>query len=85
MKPRSLSLFATRLFPRVRDGITLPSPNLRLLFVNNMLNKDFARMLRLELADPPRIPEFTGDAEILAAAHESVGSAAFCCGGDSVG
>lgn len=50
-----------------------------------MLNPDLARMRSPELADPSRIPQFTGDAEIFAAADERVGAASFCRGRNAVG
>lgn len=49
-----------------------------------MLNKHLARVLGLVLADPARVPKFTRNAEILAAAHQRVRPAAFCSGGDAV-
>ena len=50
-----------------------------------MLDEDLARVLRAVAADPARVPQFAGDAEILAAADEGVGSTAFCGGWDAVG
>lgn len=77
--------FTPTLLPRIRNRIILPNPNLTLPLVNNMLHKHLPRILRLELPDPPRIPEFTCDPQILAAADECVGAAAFCCCWDAVG
>lgn len=42
-------------------------------------------MLRFELPDPPRIPEFTGDTKILTASHKGIGSTALCRGGNTIG
>lgn len=50
-----------------------------------MLNEDLTHMLRLVLADPPRVPELARDAEILAAAHQGIGSTALCRGGNTIG
>jgi hypothetical protein len=57
------------LLPRIPHGIILANPNLRLLLVDDMLNKDLTRILSLVLPDPARIPEFTGNAKVLAASH----------------
>lgn len=84
---RHLDLFTytTRLLPRIAHAVILARPDLRLSLVNDMLDEYLARILRLELADPARVPEFACNAEVLAAAHEGVRAAAFCCGWDAVG
>lgn len=50
-----------------------------------MLDERLARVLGLELADPARIPELAGDAQVLAAPDERVGAAPLRGGGDAVG
>lgn len=84
---RYLDLFtnAPRLLPRVADAVVLASPDLCLPLVNDVFDEYLTRILSLELADPARVPEFTCNAKVFAAADECVGTAAFCCGWDSVG
>lgn len=48
-----------------------------------MLHPNLFCMLRDELSDKAWIPEFTGDAQVFAAAHQSVRLAALDCGGDA--
>lgn len=50
-----------------------------------MLDPGFARVGRLPGADPARVPQLRGNAEIFAAAHHAVGLAAFGGGGDGIG
>ena len=50
-----------------------------------MLHPNLLRVLRYEFADKSRVPQFAGDAEVFAAAHQSVGFAAFGRGGDAFG
>lgn len=49
-----------------------------------MLHKHLPRVLRLELANIPRIPQFTGNAQVLAAAHKRIRATALRRGGDAV-
>lgn len=49
-----------------------------------MLHKHVSGILSLELANPSRIPEFTGNAQVLAAAHQRIGPATFCGCWDAV-
>jgi len=50
-----------------------------------VLDVHLARVLGPELADPARIPQLAGDAEVLAAPHERVRAAPLGGGGDAVG
>lgn len=50
-----------------------------------MLDPNLLRVLRYELPDKSRVPQFTSDAEVFAAAHQRVGFAAFGRGGDGLG
>lgn len=50
-----------------------------------MFNKRLFPTRSQEFLDEARIPKFTGDSEILAAAHQGVGLAAFCGGWNAVG
>lgn len=74
-----------RLLPRVNHLVILPDPDLGLLLGDNMLDKHLARVLGLELADPPRIPQLAGNAQVLAAPHQRVGLAPFRRCRDAVG
>ena len=56
-----------------------------LLLGRDMLSEDFYTVLRLELADKTRVPEFACHAEVLATAHQSVALTRLCCRGDSIG
>lgn len=73
------------LLPRIPHGIILASPNLRLLLADNMLHKDLTRILRLVLPDPAWIPEFTSNAEVLAASHQRIGSTSLGSRGNTIG
>jgi hypothetical protein len=50
-----------------------------------MLDPYLPRQLARKFAYKPWIPEFAGDTQVFAAAHERVGFAAFGCGWDPVG
>jgi len=73
------------LLERVLDHIVLPNHNLALLLCHVVLHPHLPRPLVRELAYEPRIPEFTRNTQILAAAHQGVGLAALGRGGDAVG
>ena len=64
--------------------IILPHPNLLLLLRHHMLHPNLLPVLRDKFPDKPRVPQFTGDANVLAAAHQRIGFAAFGRGGDSL-
>ena len=49
-----------------------------------MLHKHLASLLGHEAAHEARVPQFTGDTQVLAAAHQCVGLAAFGSGGNAV-
>lgn len=49
-----------------------------------MFDENLPGMLSLEFADPARVPELTGDTEILAATHESIGSTPLCSRGNTI-
>lgn len=51
----------------------------------DVLREDLNAVLRLELADETGIPQFAGDTEVLAAAHERVALACLSRGGDAIG
>ena len=55
------------------------------LLRRRMLHHHLLPPLRHEPLNKPRIPEFGGNPEVFAAAHESVGFAAFGCGRDAFG
>ena len=63
------------LLERVLDRIILPDNNLPLLLSRNMLNPHLLREFSIELANETRIPQFAGDAQVLAAAHQGIGLA----------
>ena len=50
-----------------------------------MLNPNLLPVLRYEFPDESRVPQFAGDAEVLAAAHQRVGFTAFGRGGNGLG
>lgn len=70
---------------RVLELVVFPhvmlSPPLR----RDVLDHHLAHVSLHEPADESRVPEFGRDSQVLAAAHESVGFAAFGRGGDAVG
>jgi hypothetical protein len=71
--------------PRITHLLILPNPNLTLPFVHYMLHKHLFCVLRFELANPPRIPQFARNTQIFAASYKSVGFAAFGGRGDAIG
>lgn len=73
------------LLPRISHRVILAHPNLRLLLGHDMFHKDLPRVLSLELADPARIPQFAGNAQILTAPDKRVGATSLRRGGDAVG
>lgn len=50
-----------------------------------MLDPYIAGVLSFELANPARIPQFAGDAEILTATNESIRATTLGSGRDSIG
>src|SRR4051812_32700689 len=61
--------------PRARD--ILPHKDLLLLLRHRVLDPHLLAVLRHEAADEDRVPQLRRDAQVLAAAHQSVGFAAF--------
>ncbi len=57
-------------------------PHLSLLLVDRVLDPEAGHVLLPELANEVGIPELGADAQVLAAAHEGVGLAAFDGGGE---
>ena len=74
-----------RLLKRMPYRIILPHPNLLLLLRHYMLHPNLLPVVRYEFPDIPRVPQFTGDAKVFAAAHQRVGFTAFDRGGDGLG
>lgn len=68
---------------RIPDLIILPHPYLPPLLSLLMLDPNLLCVLRDEFPDEAWIPEFAGDTEVLATAHQSVGLAAFDSGRDA--
>lgn len=54
------------------------------LFGDLVLDDHLLTHVGHEALDESRVPEFGGDTQILAAAHQGVGLAAFGCGGDAI-
>lgn len=78
------SLF--RKLVRVRDvHLALSVPESALLLCGSVLDPDLLHFGLLEPADKVWVPQLGANAQILAAAHEGVGFAAFDSGGELVG
>lgn len=73
------------LFERIPDLVVLSRPHLLPLLRDHVFRPDLPRVLSHEFSDEARIPEFAGNAEIFAAAHQRVGLAPFGGGWDPVG
>ena len=65
------------LLPGVHDLVVLAYPDLRLLLAHHVLDKHVLCIVRLELADPARIPQLARNTQVLAASHHRVGLAPF--------
>lgn len=70
--------------PRITHLLILPNPNLTLSLIDHMLHKHFFRIFRFVASNPARIPQFTGNTQILAAAYQRIRFAAFSGCGDTV-
>ena len=75
----------TSKLPRVLYRVILPQCDLPLLPVDHVFDKDFLRMLRYELANESRIPQFTGYTKVLATSPQGYGFAALDCSGYGIG
>jgi len=74
----------SNLLEREFDIIILPHPHLPPLLRYLMLDHDLLACVLQEGPDVSRVPEFAGDAQVLAASHQGVGFAALGGCGDAV-
>lgn len=63
--------------PRIPHLFILSNPNLTLPFIDHMLHKHLLCVFCFVASDPARIPQFAGNPQILAAAYQGIGFAAF--------
>lgn len=61
----------------VLNRIAFANPDFGSFLGHGVFHEDLAGMVGFELADEPRIPKLTGDAQIFAATHHGIGFAAF--------
>ena len=82
---RSRSSPKLSLLERILDLLVLAHPDLLPLLRDLVLDEDLPGMVLDEPLYEARIPQFTGDAEVLTATHHGVGLAALGSGGNPVG
>lgn len=63
---------------RVSYLVILAHPVLPPLLCDEMLDHALLGLALQELANKPRVPEFAGDAQVLAAPHQRIRLASFC-------
>lgn len=85
LPPRRRTPSCRYLLERILQLIVLAHVMLPPPLSRNMLNHQLTHMTAHETANKPGVPEFRSDPQVLAAAHESVGFAAFGRRRDAVG
>jgi len=85
LRPTSTRCTLRHLLERIPQLIILPHPMLPPLLRSLVLHDHLLPLLRKKAAYEPWVPQLASDAQVLAAAHQRVGFAAFSCRGDAVG
>lgn len=73
------------LLERPLELVILSHPMLSPLLADHVFDHHLLGHFLEEAANEARVPQFTGDAQVFAAAHQSIGLAALGSGGDAIG